>query len=102
MRSYLVVNLDDTVREAPHGLQAEWHVPMSVGNERYTLADELRDHTDDEIVDGPFVKERSDDLAAAHHPDMFSRFGSESLGEVANWFIYKLDAGRKRLRRWLA
>lgn len=26
---HLVVNLDHTVREPLHGLQAEWHVPMS-------------------------------------------------------------------------
>jgi len=62
---HLVVNLDDTVREPSHGLQAEWHMPMAVSDQRYTLADERRDHTDDEIVDGPFVKERSNDLAAA-------------------------------------
>jgi hypothetical protein len=100
--SHLVVNLDDTVREPSHGLQAEWHMPMSVSDERYTLADERRDHTDDEIVDGPFVKERRNDLAAAHHPDVLALSRPKALGEPADGLGDEFNTRWDRCRRWSA
>jgi Putative transposase len=97
---HLVVNLDDTVREPSHGLQAEWHMPMSLSDERYTLADERRDHTDDEIVDGPFVKERRNDLAAAHYPDVLALSRPKALGEPADGLGDEFNTRWDRCRRW--
>src|SRR5947208_16908244 len=97
---HLVVHLDDAVREPSHGLQTEWHVPMPVSDQRYTLADERRDHTDDEIVDGPFVKERSNDLASAHHPDVLALSCPKALGERADGLGDEFNTRGDRCRRW--
>jgi hypothetical protein len=54
---------------------------MSRRYQRYAFADERRDEADDELIDGPFIEEGSDELAAAHHPHILSGLSAHLFRE---------------------
>lgn len=62
-------------------------------DQRYAFADEDRDHGDDHLIDGSRIQKSGDDLAAAHHPDVFAPFVTKASGEGADRFRDEFDAG---------
>src|SRR5438309_472115 len=72
---------------------------MTWCDERNAFADQGGDDVNDELIDRAFVEERSDDAGAAHHPDIFSRQRTQTLGEFRNRFLNKLGSGDRLPRR---
>src|SRR5215813_15092970 len=66
---------------------------MARRDERHTLADEYRNHVNDELVDGPGIEKRCDDAAATHHPDVFAFLSAQTLHEIPERFFDELEAG---------
>src|SRR5216684_5661868 len=80
----VVVKPNDPVGVASDRSELQWDEPMPLLNQGYALADESRDHMNDELVDLPFIQKRGDDSAAPHHPDIFARHGPKASGEVCD------------------
>lgn len=55
--SHVVMKLDDAVWELLDRTELERHVAMARGDQGHSLANEYRDHADDEFVDRAFVQE---------------------------------------------
>src|SRR5260221_14168365 len=76
---------------------------MSRRYQRYSFADERRDDADDELIDRTFIEEGSDELAAAHHPDILSGLSAHLFRERTYLLRYETDTdgnrGRGRLTR---
>ena len=66
---------------------------MARCNEGNAFADERRHDGDDELVNRVLVKEGSDDLTSAHHPDVLASLLAEALGKGPDRFRDKLDPG---------
>src|SRR5262245_19762678 len=64
----VVVQLHDPVGKLFDRAEIKRHLAMTPRDERDALADEDGHDADDEFVDGVFVQEGRDDVAAAHHP----------------------------------
>lgn len=58
---------------------------MARRHQRNALTDEGRNDVDVELVDLAGIEERSDQLAAVHHPDVFSVRGARTLRECLYW-----------------
>jgi hypothetical protein len=71
---------------------------MSRRYQRYAFADERRDEADDEVIDRSFVEERSDQLAAAHHPHILSGLSAHLFSERMYRLRYETDADGDRWR----
>ena len=95
---HVIVRLDNAVRESLHRQQAERHLPMSRSYQRYAFADERRDEADDELIDRTFIEEGSDELAAAHHPQILSGLSAQPFREPTYRLRYETDADRDRWR----
>jgi len=64
-----------------------------------TLTDQGGNDVYVELVDLVGVKERSDQLAAAHHPDVFSRRGAQTVRKSLHGFRHEFHAWRRPFRR---
>ncbi len=56
---------------------------------------------DVELVDLAGVEGRGDQLAAADHPDVFSRRGAQTLRKCLHWFRHEFHTWRRPPRRFL-
>src|SRR5436309_15051983 len=86
-----IVQMDYAVRKFLGPQQFERNGPVLGLNQWYAGADEDRNHLDAELVDLSFVQKRSNDLAASHHPNIFTRLPAQSLHEWLNRLSRKLE-----------
>src|SRR6266571_3626841 len=89
---HAVMQLNHAILEALDGAQLQGHVTMMPRYQWDAIPDENRDHTDDELVDRPRVKKRSDDLATAHQPDILTRLPSKAAHEWPDGIVDELHA----------
>ena len=65
---------------------------MAMSEQWYPFANKNRDNTNDEFVDRTFVEKRSDDVTAAHHPDVLAFLVFQPLRERGNGTGGEFDA----------
>src|SRR5262245_109371 len=94
-----VVQLNHAILEALEGVQVQWHVAVTPRDQGNAISDEDRDHTDDEFVDRLLVEKGSDEVAAAHQPDVLAGLRSQAAREWGNGTGHELHAWRG-IRRW--
>src|SRR5687768_10804465 len=67
---------------------------MARRDQRNPFADEYGYDADDEFVDLVFVEKRSDDPAAAHHPDVFALLTTHASGKFLDWLVDEFETGQ--------
>src|SRR6266849_2018945 len=85
-----VMQLNHTILEAFDGLQIQGHVAETSRYQWNAIPNEHWGHTDDELVDRLLVKKGSDELAAAHQPDILARLLSKTAHEWADCTVHEL------------
>src|SRR5215510_3823066 len=90
----MVVQLNHTVFEALDGPQLQWVITVTASYEWNTVSNKDWDYTDDELVDCLLVEKASDELAAAHQPDILARLFSKTAYEWADRTAHELHACR--------
>jgi len=90
---------DDAVGEGFGGEEFEADGAVARLNQRDAFADEDGDDVDAELVDFACVQEGGDDLAAAHHPDIFARLGAKTLSEWFDGLVDEFEGGQWRFAR---
>src|SRR5262245_64962660 len=94
-----VMQLNQTILEAFHGVQLQGHVTVTPRDQGNTIPDKHRGHADDELVDRVLVQKGGDELAAAHQPDVLSGRLPETADERADGTARELHA-RRGAGRW--
>src|SRR5215510_10328501 len=76
---------------------------VTSGDQRNTVSDEDRSHTDGEFIDRLRVQKRGDEVTASHQPDILARFLAQTAHERADRLAYELHprrgVGRRRMAR---
>jgi hypothetical protein len=90
-----VMQLNQTLLEAFHGVQMKGHVSVTPRYQWNAIPNKHRGHTDDELVDRVLVKKGGDELAAPHQPDILARALSKTGHERADWPVHKFHAWRR-------
>src|SRR6476646_11645532 len=90
---HVIVQLDNTVWKWLSRTQAQLHLAMARGYQRYTFADKNGDDADDKLINRVLVQEGSNDLASSHHPNILSRSRAHLLRECTDRFSDEADAG---------
>src|SRR5206468_6835760 len=85
----VVTQLNQPILEAFHGVQTQGHVAVTPRDEWNAIANEHRDHPDDELVDRVLVEKRGDELTAAHQPDVLARLLSKTAHERADRTVHE-------------
>src|SRR6516162_7497936 len=97
--SYVVAQPDHAVRILFDRTQKQREVTMARGDEGDAFADEDGDDVNVELVDLAGIEEGGDDLATAHHPDVFSGLFPQPPDEAFDRFSDELNAGGDFLGR---
>src|SRR5438046_7000571 len=87
-----IVQMDYAVRKFLGRKQFERNGSVLGLNQWYAVADEDRNHMDAELVDLSFVQKRSNDLAASHHPNIFTRLPPQALHKWLDRLSRKLES----------
>src|SRR4051812_11809942 len=88
----VVTELNHTVLEALDGMQIQWHVAVTSRDQRNTVPNEHRDHTDHELVDRALVEKGADETTAAHQPHILAGLLSKTAHERTDRLAHELDA----------
>src|SRR4029453_8595012 len=91
-RADLIAVLHHTIFEAIRRQQLQRRMAVPPRDERYALADEDRNDTDDKFIDRLIVEKRRDDIAAAHQPDVLAGLRPKTADECCGSFADELDA----------
>src|SRR5215471_20398465 len=79
--------------------QLERHGTTSRRNQRNALADDGRNHVNDELINGGGIEKRSDDSSSSHHPDVLALLRTETLSELTDWTIDEFKSRQNFPRR---
>lgn len=86
------MHLNHTILEPFDGLQIQGHM---AGTSRYqwnAIPNKHWGHGDDELVDRLLVEKRSNELAAAHQPDILARLLSKTAYEWTDCSVHELHS----------